>query len=154
MIYLRDRTLARCGYDRPSSFFLSPSISSNDLSRLFPLYIAIGNRARLTTYLPVRPLFSYFLPHTNSPRLSLSLPITLSLHEIINITVRCRYLHNLVDSISGLSRTEGNQIELNRARRSDREYSGFYFLRPGVRERERSSGRFHRGGRCRVYVDL
>jgi len=28
------------------------------------------------------------------------------------------------------------------------------FCRPGVRERERSSSRFHRGGRCRVYVDL
>lgn len=28
------------------------------------------------------------------------------------------------------------------------------FCHPSVRERERSSGRFHRGGRCRVYVDL
>lgn len=81
--------------------FLYASRTSNHLSTCSPPSFSLSSSSDLS-----------------SPPLSLSLPITLSLHGIINIAVRCRYLYNPVDSISRLCRwcTEGNRTEPNRAR--------------------------------------
>jgi len=73
------------------------------------------------------PLLSSSSDHS-SPLFSL--PITLFLHGIINIAVRCRYLHNLVNSISEFPCTEKNRTEPSTHSDEDRGYSrsGFYFL--------------------------
>lgn len=86
----------------------------------------------LSTCSPPSFLLSFSI---QSILVSLSLPITLSLHGIINISVRCCYLHNPVDSIFGFSCTEGNRTEPSRTEHAwcsdnDGGYgrSGFYFL--------------------------
>lgn len=69
-----------------------------------------------SNYLSTSSPLLFLSLHPISPYFSLSIPITLSLRGIINIAVRCRYLHNPVDSISGFSCTERNRTEPNRAR--------------------------------------
>lgn len=130
----RDRTrplLVGCGQDRLISFFLSlflpvsRSPASATRRIISPLCSCSLLCASLTTHLLVRLLLSYFLNRPLSPFpslsflfFSLSLRLTLPLPRIINIAVRCRYLHNPVDSISGgLSRARARRgTEQNRAR--------------------------------------
>lgn len=90
---------------------------------------------------------------------SLSFILSLSLPGIVNIAVRCRYLYNSVNSISADCRcTEENRSKHAWCSDNDGEYlqkEWFLFSAISIFRRVvRAAGRFHRGGCCRVYVDL
>lgn len=88
--------------DHLSSLFVFPSVCvSNHPSTCSPPSFLLSQ----PTSLALPPLSLSFLFFCLSLRLTLPLP------RIINIAVRCRYLHNPVDSISGglsRARAEGN----------------------------------------------
>jgi len=96
-----------------------------------------------------------------SPVFSFLLSLSLSL-SLMNIAVRCRYLHNPVDSISGLSRAERNRTELSthgaRTTTEDIARVVSIFCHPGVRASASANVRaadfIGAACHCCVYVDL
>lgn len=121
-----------------SSLRISRKQAEREISLL--CYVATHTHAhaylgRLSVQFFLSPLSASPLPHYLSLALSLSLPALSfsgapyhSSTRVISIAVRCRYLHNLMDSISGAGW------------RRPRAWNGFYFL-PSRCVRPISSGR-------------
>lgn len=149
-IYETQLPFVGCGYDRPISFFPSP-ISSNDLSRLFP-YV------HLTIYLFAPPSSLFLSIRSLLASLFLSLSLFPSVESSTLQSGAATYTIRWIPSPDSRTQrgTEPNQTEhawYSTTTENTAEVVSI-FCYPGVRERERSSGRFHRVGRYRVYVDL
>lgn len=102
----------------------------------------------------------YFLSHPTTPRLFFLFLSRFSSMESSTLqSGAATYTTWWIPSPSSRAqrRTEPNRAR-TRTRIEDTAGAVSIFCRSGVRERDRSSGRFHRGGRCRcccrVYVDL
>lgn len=95
------------GYNKPDLLF-PLSLSLSLFHRIsFPLILSTYMHTSITTYLYLFASFLTFL--ANISRFSLS--FVFSLFRIINIIIKCRYLYNTVESISGFS--EENRMDAN-----------------------------------------
>lgn len=95
------------GYNKPDLLF-PLSLSLSLFHRIsFPLILSTYMHTSITTYLYLFVSFLTFL--ANISRFSLS--FVFSLFGIINIIIKCRYLYNTVESISGFS--EENRMDAN-----------------------------------------
>lgn len=151
-IYEIKLPLIGCGYDRPISFFPSPFASSSDLSRLFPLYIAYTSN-HLSTCSP----HSFLLSSSSdlSPRLFFSRSLFPSMESSTLQSGATTYTIRWIPSPGSLvHRGERNRTKpsTHGAQTTTGNTAGAVsiFCHPGIRERERSSGRFHRGGRYQI----
>lgn len=144
-IYETELPLVECGYDRPISFLPSPSVSSIDLSRLFP-------PSHMSNHLSTCSPPSFLL--SSSSDLSFSPPLLFPFVESSTLqSGAATYIIRWIPS-PGFSCTEGNRAEPNWARMVARTEDAAGAVSIFCSILASASGRFHRGGRCRVYVDL